>query len=130
MMLTSDVLKYLKVEYPGSKIYNGAINKNEKQCIGIFIGSGAAPRIALGGIENTSHDILPVRLLVHWTENADICQRKANEIYQKLMLLTNVTMGDTQVRHINMLDSAPVDISRDSNNICEMVIRANIVYEK
>lgn len=131
MMLTSKNLRdYLSFHFPQFKIYNGSINRSEVNCIGIYTTSGAPNNIAIGGLENTSYGTLPISILIHWGEDAEQCSITANEIYEKLYGISNIIINDKRIINFNMLDPCPINIARDKNNICEMVIRINIVYER
>lgn len=129
-MRVSEFKAYLEAQFPGVKFYNGSINRNESQCIGVYTKGTATPHIAIGGKNNTSFGMLPVSILVHWTEDADQCEQQAQEIYEDLFGLSSVTMGNSKVFAVTLLDPCPVDIRRDDNNICEMVIRVQIIYER
>ncbi|MFT9055534.1 MAG: minor capsid protein [Ethanoligenens sp.] len=129
-MRCADVIEWLKTKYPGIGIYNGTIPKNEDQCIGIYLKERGSPVIAVGGLPCTSTAILPVSILVHWGQDADICEAMAQGIYDRMLGNVTETIGGAGVTQFALQDSSPVDISRDENNICEMVIRVNIVYER
>jgi hypothetical protein len=111
------------------KVSNGFIDKNAKQCVAVYNRGSAAPKIALGGIENTSTNTLPVTLVVHWTDNTDTCEQKAQEIYERLFGASNFLMGTRRIAALYLLDPCPINVARDRNNIAEMVIRLNIIYE-
>lgn len=130
MMLVSEFVTYLQQEFPSVSFYNGTINKNEPECVGVYATGRIGPRIALGGLENTSYSHLPVSILVHWGKNSDKCQIQANSIYERLFGKSNFYIGDRRIASLQMLDSCPVDIQRDENGICEMVIRLNILYDR
>lgn len=129
-MLSSEFVTYLESVLPGVDIYNGAIDKNNDTCLGVFVRGSSEPNIALGGIDNTTYGLLPLSILVHWTENTDECQTMANSVYIKVRGKVDIMMGTKRVMFVNMLDSAPTNITRDENNICEMVIRLAITYER
>lgn len=127
MMLTiSDFVQALKSQYPEVKFFNGCISKDEK-CIGVYARGNAAPISAIG--TKPSYNILPVTLLVHWGENSNACEITANTLYEGLEAGIN-TINGVRVIQVRMLDSTPVNIGRDDNNICEMTIRINILYER
>lgn len=130
MLKSNDFKEYLKLQFVGKKIYNGTLNKNEKQCIGIYTKGNSSPHIAIGGKENTSYGELPLTILIHWTEDTNLCETMANEIYENLYGTSQITMNGVKVVYIDMVDSCPINVSRDSNNIVEMVIRINIFYER
>lgn len=127
MMLTiSDFLGELKNRLPDIKFFNGTIDKTEK-CVGVYARGNAAPPTAIGG--KPSYGILPVTMLVHWGENSKECEATANALYE---CLENgiAAISNTRVIQIQLLESSPVNIGRDDNNICEMTIRLNIMYER
>lgn len=127
MMLTiSKYLKVLKERYPDIKFFNGCISKNEK-CVGVYARGNAAPPSAIGS--KPSYGVLPVTLLVHWGENSNDCETTANMLYEGLENGIAEIDG-VRVIQLQLLDSTPVNIGRDDNNICEMTIRLNITYER
>jgi hypothetical protein len=130
MLMSSDVKDYLKTKYPSASIYAGAINKNEAQCIGVYPRGRTTPNVSIGGVENSSYWVLPVSILVHWSEDTALCEQMASTIYSDLLTAEGVTAGSIRVISFQMLDGGPVDLSRDADNICEMVIRANVIYER
>lgn len=126
MITISDFLGVLKKQYPNIKFFNGCISKNEK-CVGVYARGNAAPPTAIG--TPASYRILPVTLLVHWGENSNDCETTANSLYEGLENGIAEING-TRVIQLRLLESTPVNIGRDNNNICEMTIRLNILYER
>lgn len=127
MKLTvSNFIQVLKARYPSIKFFNGCISKKEK-CVGVYARGNAAPISAIGS--TPSYDVLPVTLLVHWGENSDECETTANTLYESLRAGIK-TINNTRVIQLQMLDSTPVNIGRDDENICEMTLRINIFYER
>lgn len=127
MMLTvSNFVQVLKARYPNIKFFNGCISKDEK-CVGVYARGNAAPISAIGTAP--SYSVLPVTLLIHWSENSNECENVANTLYEGLEAGIE-DINTTRVIQIQMLDSSPVNIGRDDNNICEMTIRINIFYER
>lgn len=126
MITISNLVQELKKVRPGVSFFNGCISKNEK-CVGVYARGNAAPISAIGS--KPSYNVLPVTLLVHWGENSDECEKTANELYE--VLEGGIpTINSVRVIQIRMVDSCPVNIGRDDNNICEMTIRINILYER
>lgn len=128
MMTISEFVQQLKSMFPTVKFYNGAIDKSAKQCIGVYARGNTAPVRAIG--DQSSYSILPVSILVHWTEDSNLCEVMANDLYSRLYESNGATVGGKRVIDIKLLDSCPVNVDRDANNIAEMVIRLNIVYER
>jgi hypothetical protein len=130
MMQISEFKGYLESQFAGTKFYSGAIDKSLTQCIGVYPKGTGSPNLALGGKQNTSYGKLPFSILVHWTESSTQCEAKANEIYDLLFGASNFMIGNRRIINIELSSPCPIDLSRDDNNICEMVIMGTIFYEK
>ena len=127
MMLTvSDFMNELKKRYPNIKFFNGCISKNEK-CVGVYARGSAAKPVAIGS--PSSYGILPLTMLIHWSENSNECESAANSLYEGLES-GFTSINSVRVAQLQLLESSPVNIGRDDNNICEMTIRLNIIYER
>ena len=127
MMLTiANVVEALERKFPDVEFFNGCISKDES-CVGVYARGSAPPNVAIGS--QSSYGVLPVTLLIHWSENSDACEVAANALYEGLEQGID-TMNDTRVIQIQLLDSSPVNIGRDDTNRCEMTIRFNILYER
>ena len=126
MLRIGDLVQVLKAKYPDIKFFNGCISRYEK-CVGVYGRGNAAPISAIG--VKPSYNILPVTLLVHWGENSVDCESAANMLYEGLEAGID-TINGTRVIQVQMIDSTPVNIGRDDNNICEMTLRINIFYER
>lgn len=129
-MRSTQVKKWLETQFPDMKIYNGSIDKNVTTCVGVYTRGNASPFVALGGAASTTIANLPITLLIHWTENSDTCESKAQEIYDKLFCLSDTTMDGVNVRSVQLLDPCPISVGRDDKNIAEMTISLVIVYER
>lgn len=129
-MLVSEFIDYLEQHFPDIDFYDGTIDKNSSKCIGIYTKEGQPSHIALGGLECTSFNSKRLSILIHWTENANLCESTATSIYNFLFGVSDILIGNRRVASIQMLDSGPISIQRDENNICEMVVRINIIYDR
>lgn len=128
MMSSIEFERYLKLLFPATNIYNGFINKNDDKCIGLYVQGSAQPKVAIGGLEYTSTWILPVRLLIHWTKSSHECETQSLLIYETLLQQQSVKFEGRRIISIQMLDPCPIDIGRGENDICEKVIRLNVIY--
>ena len=129
MMTLAEVKDWLKTQISCPNWYIGKIDGSKEQCIGIYNVAGPPPVIALGGIENTSYATKAISILVHWGKNADIAERKAQEVYN-CMFGQSTVIGGKRVIQFNMLTPEPVGVGTDDNNIFEYVIETVIFYEK
>lgn len=126
MITISNFMEVLKKQYPNIKFFNGCISKSEK-CVGVYARGSAAPVQAIGS--KPTYGILPVTLLIHWGENSNECEVTANTLYEGLENGI-ATINGVRVIDLQLLESTPTNIGRDDNNICEMTIRLNILYER
>jgi hypothetical protein len=130
MLRASEFKEYLEQQFPGVTFYNGTIDKTNPQCIGIYNKGTNSLHTALGGINNISYSTLSVSILVHWTENTDTCEVQADRLYECLQRAENFKINNKRIVCVELHDPHPIDVSRDENNIAEMVIRATIYYER
>lgn len=128
-MLVKEFIAFLKEKFPGVKFFNSTVDKSSKQCIGVF--TRAEGPVQYVGPNNISYGILPVSIVIHWTEDAGICEEMARDVYETFQSVNKeiAPSGDT-IAFINLLDAKPVWTGRDEHNIAEYVIRANIIYER
>ncbi|ADU27129.1 hypothetical protein [Ethanoligenens harbinense] len=129
MMHVSDVIGWLKTKYPGTGVFHSAIPKREPFCLGVYPKQRGASILAVGGAACTSCALLPVDILIHWGEDAGACEALADSLYALFWGNTSERVGGYPVRRFLLPDAAPAGVGRDSANICEMVIRVNILYE-
>lgn len=129
MLRLTDVKDYLLTQFPTAMIYNGFLDYTKPQCLGLFHRQ-SNPVMAVGGVQNSSYNILSVSIIVHWGEDSDACEVMADDIYSFLEGKVNVTINGKNIRFISMNNGGPIDISRDERNICEMVIHADFYYER
>lgn len=131
MMLTvKEFIALLKIKFPTVAFFNSTIRKDSDQCIGVYpMATGKIPTV--GGPNNGSYDILPISIVIHWTEDAGDCEVMADAVYSKLLAITKeATPSGIVITFIQPQDSSPVHVGRDERNIIEKVIRANIFYER
>lgn len=132
-MSTYKVYEYMKAKFPDLTQFlkNGNIDKKEKQCIGVFLGSDTRSNgnLAIGGIDCTVVRMLPINLHIRWTDNQKVCDDKAIEIYNALLLeQQNFMVGEVKIACIELLDGSPKPLGKDDKNISEAMIRANFYY--
>ena len=133
-MSTHTVYEYMKWRFPDLSDYlkNGNLDKSSPKSIGVFLGSDTRSRgnLNIGGIDCTTVRMLPININMRWTDNQKLCDDKAIEIYNTLLLETNNFMfkDGVKIACIEMLDPCPIPLGRDNKNMCEVTIRANFYY--
>jgi hypothetical protein len=129
-MQIRELKDYLQTQFTDVKFYSGTIDRGLDKCIGIYPRGSIDNDIAIGGIENSSYGKLPISVLVHWSESSDQCENKANAIYDFLQSMVNTDISGRRISYIEMLNSGPIDLQRTDQNICKMVIRATVYYDR
>ncbi|HOA36552.1 MAG TPA: minor capsid protein [Bacillota bacterium] len=129
-MTLAQVRDWLKTQIDCPAWYIGKIDGSKEQCIGIYNTIGPAPRIAIGGLENTGTAIKAVSILVHWGKNANLAEQKAQEVYNALFGKTGAVIGGRRVVMFQMPQSGPVSMGTEDYGIYEYVIETYIIYER
>lgn len=128
-MLLSEVRDFLKTKIDCPQWYSGKIDASKEQCIGLYSVQGPKPNIALGGLANTSYSTKAISILVHWGNNSNIAEQKAQEVFDALFGKSAV-IGGKRVINFDMRTSEPISVGTDSNGIYEYVIETIIYYER
>lgn len=130
MLTITEIIAYLKIKFPTVTFFNSTIDKSLNQCIGIYRRTAGKIQ-AIGGPNNGSYDVLPLSIVIHWTEDAGQCEIMANLLYSELNSIIKETLPTGPVLVFAQLqDANPVWVGRGDNNIAESVIRVNINYER
>lgn len=130
MMTLAEVRDWLKTQVDCPAWYIGKIDGSKEQCIGVYNTTGPSPRIAVGGLANTSTAVKAVSILVHWGRNANVAEQKAQEVYQALFGKRGAAIGGRRVIMFQMPQSGPINVGTDGRGIYEYVIETNILYER
>lgn len=97
----------------------GFINKNKAQTIGLY----ERRSVSVDTFRESSYLIKQLTILVHWSKSSNECEIKAEEIADKLDRLS-FDGGWVDV------ESPPIDVGRDENEIFERTIDITIYYER
>ncbi len=129
MITLKDVREFLKTKIDCDNWYSGKIDASKDKCIGIYNIQGGKPYIALGGLDNTSYSSKTISILVHWTNNSNTAEEKAQKVYNSLFGQSGIIAGH-RVIQFDMKTDEPVSVGTDSNGIFEYVINLTIIYER
>lgn len=127
-MLLSEIREYLKSKIDSPQWYLNKVGDKE-QSITIYNTVGPAPRIALGGLEQTSFTTKAISILVHWGKESNKAELKAQEVYNALFGQDG-TIGGKRVIQFKMKADSPIYVGTDSEGIIEYVIETIIYYER
>lgn len=128
-MTLAEIRDWLKTQVNCPQWYIGKIDGKKETCIGIYNAAGAPVRLAVGGLDNTSYQVKAISILVHWGKNADVAERKALEVYEKLFGQSAEVNGK-RVIMFRMVTPQPVNVGTDDEGIYEYVIETHIYYER
>lgn len=129
MIYLSSVREWLKTLITAQHYYVGKLDKKPERAVGVYQRKNPAPPVRAIGGEST-YEIKPISILIHWNKNADETEKAAMELYQHIRAASSMTIGDTQVYFIKLLQSEPVDIGTDEAGIYERVIEFDIYFER
>lgn len=106
-----------------------SISKQVDYCIAIYTMDGPAPRIAIGGLDNTTYSHRSISILVHWGKSPAVAETKAQEVYD-VMFGKKATINGKRVIMFDMRQPAPIGVGVDKEGIQEFVIPLTIIYER
>lgn len=133
MLTLADVKDWLKGFQVGEHFYCGKIDSKPEKTIGVYQRKPSRqPRVALGGLENTSYEVKQISVLVHWNQYSSQTEEAAASLYEKIRIAgeEGLTIGDTRVFFIRMEVPEPVDMGTDENGVYERVIWFDMIYER
>lgn len=127
-MLLSDIREYLKSKIESPQWYLNKVGGKEES-ITIYNTTGSSPRIALGGLEQTSYTTKAISVLVHWGKDSNKAELKAQEVYNAFFGQDG-TIGGKRIIQFKMKTDSPIYVGTDSEGIIEYVIETIIYYER
>lgn len=127
-MLLSEIREYLKTKIDSPQWYLNKVGDKEES-ITIYNTVGQSPRIALGGLEQTSYTTKAISILVHWGKDSNKAELKAQEVYNAFFGQDG-NIGGKRVIQFKMKTDAPIYVGTDSEGIIEYVIETIIYYER
>lgn len=123
-----EILEWLDTQVDCPQFYQGKVGSAEKS-ITVYNSTGPPPRIAIGGLENTSYTNKSISLLVHWGKISSQAEQKAQEVYNA-MFGKSAVIGGKRVIMFNMRTTEPIGVGTDSEGNYEYVIEVNIIHER
>lgn len=128
-MTLAEIRDWLKTKIDCPQWYSGKIDGSQEQCIGLYGIQGPKGNIAIGGLCNTSYATKSISILVHWSKNSDIAEKKAQEVYNALFDQDGI-IGAKRVIQFDMRTSEPISVGTDASGFYEYVIETTIYYER
>ena len=129
MIYLSNVRDWLKTLIEAECFYVGKLDANKTKAVGVYQRKNPPPPIVAIGNPST-YEIKPISILIHWNKNATETEKTAYELYEKLRAVSSLTLNDTHINFIELLQSEPIDVGTDDKGIYERVIEFNLYYER
>lgn len=129
MIYLSDIRDWLKTLISADCYYIGKLDGKKDKSVGVYQRKNPAPPIMTIGQES-SYEIKPISILIHWNKNSNETERTAYELYRQLRAVTSLELNNTHVYFILLLQSEPVDVGTDDNGVYERVIEFDVYYER
>ncbi|MBQ7775300.1 MAG: hypothetical protein IJ379_05205 [Lachnospiraceae bacterium] len=112
-------------------IYCGKMEDKKEKCIGVYnLKRSQSKRETIGGDQNSSYRVKQVSFLVHWDKSTERTELAADSLYEAVKNIRDVTVNGKRILFTKMLTDNPVDVGTDDNGIYEMVVEAEIYYER
>lgn len=131
-MTMENILDWLETLDVADHYYANRLDNKQEKSLGVYNRTAAGrPVTALGGIENSSYNILPVSLLLHWNRSYPQAEAAAQGLWDKLQCVTDIDIpGDQHIQFLQMTVPDPVYVSTDQDGIHEFVISFNLYYRR
>lgn len=112
-------------------IYCGKMQDKKDKCIGVYNLKRSQPkRETIGGDENSSYRVKQVSFLVHWDKSTERTELVADSLYEAVRDIRDVTVNGKRILFTRMITDNPVGVGTDDSGIYEMVVEAEIYYER
>lgn len=129
MLFLDDVKNWLKQFGIAQNYYVSKLDSKREKSLGVYQRkTPSAPIIAIG--QDSSYEIKPISLLLHWNKNAVETEKAAYELYKQLRAVSSFEINGTRIQMLLLLQSEPIDVGTDSNGVYERVIEFDLYYER
>ena len=132
-MKIENILDWLESLGIADHVYANRLENKKEKSLGIYNRtiSGTRPVMAIGGVENSSYDVLALSLLVHWTRKYSETETAAQAVWDQLIEAKHIDIpGGQHIQFVQMTTPGPVYVATDANGIHEFVINFNLFYRR
>ena len=131
MLSLADVRDWIKTFGVGEHFYIGKLDGKKEKSVGIYQRkTSGSPMIPIGGMDNKKYEVKPVSILLHWTKNARETEEASFDMFNKLLGVSNVMIGETHINYIHLMVPEPQDVDTDDAGVYERVIWFDLYYER
>lgn len=131
-MTMENILDWLETLGVAEHYYANRLDNKKEKSLGIYDQPGTGrPVMALGGPQNSSYDIRPMSMLLHWTRNFKETETAALALWEALQDVTDIDIpGGQHIQYLQLTVPGPVYVSTDAGGIHEYVINFNLYYRR
>lgn len=132
-MKIENILDWLDSLGLADHVYANRLENKKEKSLGIYNRTiaGTRPVMAIGGLQNSSYDVLTLSLLVHWTRSFPETETAAQAVWDALIEAKHIDIpGGQHIQFIQMNVPRPVYVSTDAGGIHEYVINFNLYYRR
>lgn len=132
-MTLGNIRDWLKTLDLAENYYTNRLDNKKEKSLDVYnrTMSGTRPVMAIGGLQNSSYDILPVSLLLHWNRSFPETEEAAQAVWDALAEAGHIDIpGGQHIQFLQMTVPGPVYVSTDENGIHEYVINFNLYYRR
>ena len=131
MLGLADIRDWMKGFAGAEHYYIGKLDTKYPKSIGVYPRQvSRPPRMALGGLTETTYDEKSVFILLHWNENARETEEAAAALFDHLRRMGQTTIAGIRVQYLRLDSTEAVDVGTDDKGIYERVIWLTIFYER
>lgn len=131
-MTLVNILDWLETLGVAEHCYANRLDNKKEKSLGVYDRTpSGSPVMAIGGLQNSSYDIMTLSLLLHWTRSFQETETAAQALWDALVSVRDADIpGDQHIQFLQMTVPKPVYVSTDENGIHEYVINFNLYYRR
>lgn len=131
MLSLADVRDWIKTLKVGDDFYIGKLDAKKEKSVGVYQRQlSSSPVIPIGGLSNKKYDMKPVSILIHWNKNARETEEASFDMFNKLLNIGSVMIGEIPIHYIRLMVPEPQDVGTDDKGVYERVIWLDLYYER
>lgn len=132
-MTLENIMDWLETLDVAEHIYANRLDNKKEKSLGVYHGRDYSGRtvMAIGGLQNSSYDMMPVSLLLHWNRSYPETEAAAKALWDAIVEVRHADIpGDQHIQYLQMTVPKPVYVATDANGIHEFVINFNLYYRR
>ena len=132
-MTLENIMDWLETLDVAEHIYANRLDNKKEKSLGVYHGRDYSGRtvMAIGGLQNSSYDMMPVSLLLHWNRSYTETEAAAKALWDAIVEVRHADIpGDQHIQYLQMTVPKPVYVATDANGIHEFVINFNLYYRR